>query len=257
MTAAMRSLAGGDLRTDIPCLDRRDEIGHMAAAVAVFRNNAEERDNLEESQRAAVGERERRAARAEALIERFRAEATGTIGVVVEAAQLLEASAQELMSTAEGSERHSSVAATAAEQASGNVRSVAATCEELEASTTEIARQVGTSQTVAGKARTSANETHQTVGRLLAATEQINQVVGLITAIAEQTNLLALNATIEAARAGEAGKGFARGRRPRSSRWPTRRPRPPRTSPARSVKSSWCPTIPSTPSPRSGTSSRK
>ena len=209
MTAAMRSLAGGDLRIDIPCLDRQDEIGHMAAAVAVFRNNAGERDRLEASQRAAVDERERRAARAEALIERFRAEATGTIGVVVEAAQRLEASAQELMSTAEGSERHSGVAATAAEQASGNVRSVAATCEELEASTTEIARQVGNSQAVAGKARASANETHQTVGRLLAATDQINQVVGLITAIAEQTNLLALNATIEAARAGEAGKGFA------------------------------------------------
>ncbi len=209
MTVAMRSLAGGDLRTDIPGLDRRDEIGHMAAAVAVFRSNAEERDRLEASQQAAVDERERRAARAEALIDDFRAEVTGTIGQVVDAAQLLEASAKELMTTAEGSERSSGVAASAAEQASGNVRSVAATCEELEASTNEIARQVETSQTVASKARSSANETRETVGRLLAATDQINQVVGLITAIAEQTNLLALNATIEAARAGEAGKGFA------------------------------------------------
>ncbi|CAI9418822.1 Methyl-accepting chemotaxis protein McpA [Pleomorphomonas sp. T1.2MG-36] len=209
MTGAMRSLADGNLRTDIPGLDRRDEIGQMAAAVAVFRSNAEERDRLEASQRASVEERERRAARAEALIQGFRAEATSTINVVVGAAQRLEASAQELMATAEGSERSSSVAASAAEQASGNVRSVAATCEELEASTTEIARQVGTSQTVAGKARASANETRETVGRLLAATDQITQVVSLITAIAEQTNLLALNATIEAARAGEAGKGFA------------------------------------------------
>ncbi|WP_026791381.1 methyl-accepting chemotaxis protein [Pleomorphomonas oryzae] len=209
MTAAMHSLAAGDRKADIPGLDRRDEIGQMAAAVAVFRTNAEERDRLEEGQRTAVAERERRAARAEALIDRFRAEATGTIGSVVDAAQRLEASAQELMATAEGSERSSSVAASAAEQASGNVRSVAATCEELEASTTEIARQVGTSQAVAGKARSSANETRETVGRLLAATDQITQVVSLITAIAEQTNLLALNATIEAARAGEAGKGFA------------------------------------------------
>nr|WP_051228583.1 methyl-accepting chemotaxis protein [Pleomorphomonas oryzae] len=209
MTEAMHSLAAGDLKTDIPGLERRDEIGQMAAAVAVFRANAEERDRLESTQRASVDERERRAARAEALIEGFRAEATGTIGLVVEAAQRLEASAEELMATAEGSERSSSIAASAAEQASGNVRSVAATCEELEASTTEIARQVGTSQTVAGKARASATETRETVSRLLAATDQINQVVSLITAIAEQTNLLALNATIEAARAGEAGKGFA------------------------------------------------
>ncbi|MCM5552468.1 methyl-accepting chemotaxis protein [Pleomorphomonas sp. NRK KF1] len=209
MTAAMRSLAAGNLQTDIPCLNRRDEIGHMAAAVAVFRSNAEERDRLEESQRATVEERERRAARAEALIEHFRSEVSGTIGMVVDAAQRLEGSAEELMATAEGSERSSGVAAAAAEQASGNVRSVAATCEELEASTNEIARQVGTSQAVAGKARASAHETRETVGQLLAATDQINQVVSLITAIAEQTNLLALNATIEAARAGEAGKGFA------------------------------------------------
>ena len=39
--------------------------------------------------------------------------------------------------------------------------------------------------------------------------QQIQNIVALITGIADQTNLLALNAAIEAARAGEAGRGFA------------------------------------------------
>ncbi|MBM7703036.1 globin-coupled sensor protein [Metabacillus iocasae] len=39
--------------------------------------------------------------------------------------------------------------------------------------------------------------------------QQINQIVAIVTSIAEQTNLLALNASIESARAGEHGKGFA------------------------------------------------
>ncbi|MGD9477725.1 methyl-accepting chemotaxis protein [Shinella sp. G-2] len=40
VTETMKRLAGGDLDTEVPYADRKDEIGEMAGAVAVFRQNA-------------------------------------------------------------------------------------------------------------------------------------------------------------------------------------------------------------------------
>ncbi len=47
MTGAMRQLAGGDLATDIPATDRRDEVGQMAQAMVVFKANAQEAHRLQ------------------------------------------------------------------------------------------------------------------------------------------------------------------------------------------------------------------
>jgi len=63
---------------------------------------------------------------------------------------------------------------------------------------------------------TAAREGHDTVNAtvegmqaIAESSEQISEIISVITEITEQTNLLALNAAIEAARAGEHGKGFA------------------------------------------------
>ena len=97
----------------------------------------------------------------------------------------------------------------AAEQVPGNVQTVAAGAEQMGASIREIAQNAGEAAQVAAQATDVVGATNETVATLGTSSQEIGEVVKVITTIAEQTNLLALNATIEAARAGEAGKGFA------------------------------------------------
>src|SRR5262249_14596141 len=121
----------------------------------------------------------------------------------------LEAAAGTLSKTAETTQQLWSVVASASEEASVNVQTVASATEEMNSSIGEIGRQVLESSQIAGAAVKQAEHTDERISELSGAAARIGDVVQLITAVAEQTNLLALNATIEAARAGEAGKGFA------------------------------------------------
>jgi methyl-accepting chemotaxis protein len=89
------------------------------------------------------------------------------------------------------------------------VQTVATGTEEMTGSIREIAKSAAEAANVANQSVAVAEQTNKTVGKLGTSSEEIGQVVKVITSIAQQTNLLALNATIEAARAGEAGKGFA------------------------------------------------
>ena len=128
---------------------------------------------------------------------------------VANTTQQLETAAGNLSSTAKISTDQTNTVAAAAEQASVNVRAVAAGASELSASIQEIGRQITTSAKMAHTAVATVATTSKQITDLSQAAGQIGTVVDLITNIAQQTNLLALNATIEAARAGEAGKGFA------------------------------------------------
>ncbi|CAL80173.1 putative methyl-accepting chemotaxis protein [Bradyrhizobium sp. ORS 278] len=210
MTEAMRRLAGGDMTAAIPGTERKDEIGKMAGAVQVFKDNAIETERLRAEQ--AEAEKlaaERRKRDMHALANSFEGAVGEIINTVSSASTELEASASTLTSTAERTQQRTTAVAAASEQATANVQSVASATEELSSSVTEISRQVQDSARIANEAVDQARRTNDRVSELSKAAARIGDVVELINTIAGQTNLLALNATIEAARAGEAGRGFA------------------------------------------------
>jgi methyl-accepting chemotaxis protein len=114
-----------------------------------------------------------------------------------------------LAKSAQDAATQAGVVAAAAGDVSTSVQSVAAGSDEMGASIREIAQNANNAAQVAANAVGVAQSTNETVSKLGTSSEEIGNVVKVITSIAAQTNLLALNATIEAARAGEAGKGFA------------------------------------------------
>jgi methyl-accepting chemotaxis protein len=209
ITDSMRTLAAGDTNVEVPGTDATDELGEMARAVIVFRDNAIERERLAAGQIAEAEARNRRANAVDALIRNFESAVDRSLTSLRAASGELDGASDKLDDDSGAVSDQATRASQAMDQAAGSVASAAAAAEELAASIAEIASQASKSTEVAGTAVTEAERTAQTMGSLASAASRIGEVVNLIQAIAAQTNLLALNATIEAARAGEAGRGFA------------------------------------------------
>jgi methyl-accepting chemotaxis protein len=209
MTAVMSKMAEGDNTQEVPAAENKDEVGEMARAVLIFKQNALERVRLEEEQRRQQAQREKQMERMAELTQVFDQQAKQVVASVAAAADELQHTAENMSATAEETNRQAAAVAAASEQATANVQTVASASEEMSASIAEINRQAQQSAETANRANAEAERTNATVQGLAEAAQKIGEVVSLISEIAEQTNLLALNATIEAARAGEAGKGFA------------------------------------------------
>lgn len=105
---------------------------------------------------------------------------------------------------------------TAVEELDNITQKTTLSVEQSSTHTEEVKRIVGetfnvVSNNVEGNntLRALISDSVETITRVAARSEEINQIISVIDEIANQTNLLALNAAIESARAGEYGRGFA------------------------------------------------
>jgi methyl-accepting chemotaxis protein len=209
MASAVARLSEKDYSIAIPALGQKDELGKMAAAVDVLKQQSIRADQLADVQRQQQETKERRQNLIEDRITAFDRSVRSALDALTAASSNMHATAKNMSTIAEQSSRQTEIVTAASAETSANVQTVAAATEEMSSSIGEIGRQVAQSTEAAGAAVEQARHTNQTVHELAGAAQKIGDVVKLINQIASQTNLLALNATIEAARAGDAGKGFA------------------------------------------------
>ncbi|GLQ16986.1 methyl-accepting chemotaxis protein [Maritalea porphyrae] len=209
LSSTMADLAEGNLDVDVEGTEGQDELGDMARAVDVFKENAIARRRLEEESEQEANARLARQSKVETLISQFRGSVGEALETVSRNTSQMTETANVLTGIATDTSGQANEVASASKEASANVKAVAAAAEELAASIEEISRQVSKTNSIVNTAAEAAQSTNGKVTRLADAAQRIGDVVALIQDIAEQTNLLALNTSIEAARAGEMGKGFA------------------------------------------------
>jgi len=209
LVTSTNALVRKEWGTDITGTERGDEIGQMASALVLFRDNGIENDKLMDAQKAEDEKRLARARQIEEMVASFRQESEAVTAALEDATRKMSQTSETMNSVANETTKLSEDVSTAAQSAGTNVNSVSAATEELTASIREISQQLSGTNKMAGDAQDVSRSTVEKMAVLESSAGEINSVIEIISDIAEQTNLLALNATIEAARAGEAGKGFA------------------------------------------------
>jgi methyl-accepting chemotaxis protein len=223
----MAKLSRNDLTAQVPGLGRKDEIGQMSNALAIFRDNARAKMDADESQARARAEADRlaldmadrdrqdrealaaRSTRTEALIAAFEREVGQIMGSLARASESMGSVARQLDSIVHKSTEASGEAKDGAAVTSTNVATVSAATEEMASTIRDLNAQVARSSASTRMAVEATAKASDEIAILSKSAERIGEIVVVIADVAARTDLLALNATIEAARAGDSGKGFA------------------------------------------------
>jgi methyl-accepting chemotaxis protein len=195
VTEICRRAAAGDLEARVVGIAPDSEFGRLCLAINAMLDLA---DSFVRESAAAMAECSRGHFHRPILQRGLKGAYAQSAGTINRAGATMLESSQQL-----------GLVATMAERNNQGIQSVAAACEELTATSTDISQQVAAVTRRSNESVQQAGRATEALQALGLAAGKIDRIVTLIDRVAGQTNLLALNATIEAARAGEHGRGFA------------------------------------------------
>lgn len=184
----MNTLAKGRLDITIPHTAKRDEIGQMATAVVIFKQNAEHLHKLSCD---------------------FENSVKQAVEIVASAATEMNATSCDLGHRASSSYKKLTDLDQEVVEVSESIQHVSTAGSQLSSAISEISAQVHKSTATTNTAVIEASNVKRVAESMAYSAQKVSGIVEIINGIAAKISLLSLNATIEAARAGEAGKGFA------------------------------------------------
>lgn len=133
----------------------------------------------------------------------------GLVKQISEAADQQTEGARMIAESSSGLSEGSQSQAASVEEMTAAVEQLVASIESISKSALDSRQQAEETSSMARDGGSAVAEAISSMGLIQKSSEQINEIISVISEIASQTNLLALNAAIEAARAGEHGLGFA------------------------------------------------